>query len=283
MSSHADTKWRLSNDGILYVSWVTNIGHFGLGVLSQESAASPSKLVPLKIRTWKKFKDYAIGLEHNRYIFRGHSSNKWRLRTAFHRTERSDLRRFIADDIPTLHRYLSGLTSHYFHLADPQENAAFYALAQHHGYPTPLLDWTLSPFVAAYFAYRGLTKDRRHNRHKVRILIFDVRTWRSDFMQLNLLTPVRKHFSLLAPLAINNNRMAPQQAVVTISNVDDIESYIKECEGLRKKTYLTVVDLPGSERQRVMKELAMMGITAGSMFPGLDGACEHLKEQNFDL
>jgi hypothetical protein len=32
-----------------------------------------------------------------------------------------------------------------------------------------------------------------------------------------------------------------------------------------------------------MKDLYQMGITAGSMFPGLDGACEALKEQYFPL
>jgi hypothetical protein len=30
-----------------------------------------------------------------------------------------------------------------------------------------------------------------------------------------------------------------------------------------------------------MKELALMGITAGSLFPGLDGACEELRERLF--
>jgi hypothetical protein len=32
-----------------------------------------------------------------------------------------------------------------------------------------------------------------------------------------------------------------------------------------------------------MQELALMGITAGSLFPGLDGACLQLKERFFDL
>ncbi len=30
-----------------------------------------------------------------------------------------------------------------------------------------------------------------------------------------------------------------------------------------------------------MDELALMGVMAGSLFPGLDGACESLRELNF--
>lgn len=89
--------------------------------------------------------------------------------------------------------------------------------------------------------------------------------------------------SLLAPLALNNLRLIPQQAVLSVSNLDDMEQYIEEIEALRYKTYLKVIDLPGSERPQVMQELRMMGITAGSLFPGLDGACEQLREQYFDL
>jgi hypothetical protein len=63
--------------------------------------------------------------------------------------------------------------------------------------------------------------------------------------------------------------------------VDDIQTHIKEVEQVRGNTYLEVFDLPVSDRERVMRELALMGITAGALFPGLDGACESLKERNF--
>jgi hypothetical protein len=46
--------------------------------------------------------------------------------------------------------------------------------------------------------------------------------------------------------------------------------------------YLKAIDIPWRERSKVMRELRYMGITAGAMFPGLDGICEELKELNFD-
>jgi hypothetical protein len=283
MSRLAETKWALSTDNTLYVSWVTDIGNHGTAVLQQGAPNAPSAIKPLAIESWSEFKDYVTSLEPNRYIFRGHEENTWRLRTYFHRTRRADLRRFMRVDIPVLHRHLSGLTQHVFNLADPIENGAFHNLVQHHGYPTPLLDWTYSPFVAAYFAYRNIPKERRTAERKIRIVLFDARQWQSDFQQLDRFTPALRHFSILLPIAINNARMVPQQALLTISNVDDIEGYIAENEAARGKTYLEAIDLPASERPQIMSELRMMGITAGSLFPGIEGVCEQLREASFEL
>ena len=76
--------------------------------------------------------------------------------------------------------------------------------------------------------------------------------------------------------------MVPQQALSTVTNVDDIEEFIEYQEANFQKTYLQVIDLPIADRPQIMHELSLMGITAGSMFPGLDGACEQLKERNFN-
>jgi hypothetical protein len=92
-----------------------------------------------------------------------------------------------------------------------------------------------------------------------------------------LLEPVSLHFSIQEFLAIENERMIPQQAASTVTNVDDIEAYITSKES-KEKTYLSAIDLPLQERRLVLQELSFMGITAGSLFPGLDGACEELKQ-----
>jgi FRG domain len=166
------------------------------------------------------------------------------------------------------------------------ENGAFFNLVQHHGYPTPLLDWTYSPYVAAFFAYRGISKEEANSaaeERKVRILVFDQAQWRSDWNQLLALVLPALYLSIGEFMAIENERMIPQQAVSTVTNIDDIESYIKFGESQRGKTYLSAIDLPVQDREKVVQELRYMGITAGSMFPGLDGACEELKERNFEI
>lgn len=185
----------------------------------------------------------------------------------------------MSEDALALHRHLSGLTQHYFNFNDPMEYAAFLNLVQHHGYPTPLLDWTHSPFVAAYFAYKDLRRNNLSPDQKVRILLLDGRSWNSTFEKAPNLMPGYLHMTILEPLAINNARLIPQQSITTITNVDDLESYIGEKEREQGKSYLSAIDLPASERQAVMRELLLMGITAGSLFPGLDGACRELRER----
>jgi FRG domain len=279
----AETQWQLTPNS-LDIKWTTNINTSGQMSLPKSNAQSKSEIAPLNINNWKDFKEYATKFEPYAYIFRGQeNASPWRLRTHFHRTGRSDLMRFMNQDIPELHRNLSHLTTHQFKLDVPAENGSFFALAQHHGYPTPLLDWTYSPFVAAYFAYNNLTKEMRSEDKKVRIFIFNRKQWFADYPQLPKLAPARPHFSILDVVALNNPRMVQQQALVSVTNVDDIESYIRNREQQSERTYLQVVDLPSSSRKEVMQELSLMGITAGSLFPGLDGVCRQLKERFFDL
>jgi hypothetical protein len=87
--------------------------------------------------------------------------------------------------------------------------------------------------------------------------------------------------TILSTLSIWNQRAAPLQALSTYTNVADLGSYIRSVEDRDNKKYVEVIDLPADDRNVIMDELALMNITAGSLFPGLDGACESLTERNF--
>lgn len=95
--------------------------------------------------------------------------------------------------------------------------------------------------------------------------------------------PCSPSLVLMEAVPLENPRVIPQQSISTISTVDDIEYHIQEAEARTGKKLLEVIDLPATARKEVFSELALMGITAGSLFPGMDGACEALREQNFHL
>src|ERR1700738_97380 len=275
----ANTDWVLGEETI-QVQWQSDIGTGGEGTLHKVDGTKRSDLVPINVNSWDEFRRYVRGLEPYKFMFRGQESNKWRLRTSFHRTDRSDLVKFMRVDVNALHQNLSSLTRHAFNLSSPIDYGAFVSLAQHHGYPTPLLDWTHSPFIGSYFAF----KNAQQADEKVRIFIFDREQWVTDWNQLQRITPARLHFSILNATAINNTRMVPQQALASVTNAEDIESYIdKKAREKGDRNYLQVIDLPVEQRKEALTELSMMGITAGSLFPGLDGACDQLKGRFFGV
>lgn len=269
--------------GELEVTWTTNLGTKGRAQLSSSKAGSKSELVTQTLN-WKDFKLFVSDIDLRGKVFRGQEC-PWRLRTSYHRFGRANLTRYLNEDIRSLHLALSARTSHFFDLTNPEQNGAFLNMAQHHGYPTPLLDWSYSPYVAAFFAFRGMTgpKSRRDGNPAVRIFIFDHARWKQDIQQIARLVVGFPHVSLLDPLALENERLIPQQSSTMLTNVDDIETYIASRTKPGETPYLTAIDVPWSERDRVIPDLHRMGITAGSMFPGIDGTCEELKERNFFL
>lgn len=91
-----------------------------------------------------------IGRIRSPYVFRGQSNAAYGLETS--------LQRFVGDSSRwDLEWHLLRSFNHYAHdeLRHVPFGAEFKAVAQHHGLPTRLLDWTYSPYVAAYFATRG--------------------------------------------------------------------------------------------------------------------------------
>jgi len=281
----ADIKMSLAEDGLLDVSYVTRFAHPELGELSTDGqgrltfhdGSRPSGVEPLpEVTDWASFKDYVAGLNARRFIYRGQPCLN-RLRTSFHRTRRSDLVRYVDEDVPLLHRHLTPQTQHLFNLSDPQQTGAFYNLMQHHGYPTPLLDWSTSPFISAFFAFR----ERTPPDQKVRVYIFDRETWVAKVQQFDRLTFLPPHLSVIELLGIENKRMIPQQALSTLTNIDDIETYIHFWEQQIGLQLLYAADLHASERAKVFNDLSLMGISSASLFPGFDGTCEALRGRMF--
>lgn len=245
------------------------IGNPNFGPYSSLSSAKMS---------WVDFKG-SINEQAQQYIFRG-QKKPWKLVTSFHRYGRFIISEFLNKDIPILRHKISSISQHHFDLTIPEQNGAFFNLLQHHGYPTPLLDWTYSPYVAAFFAFQE-QKPPFHDTDFARIYVFNANLWKTTLNQIQLLDPTYPHLSISEFLALENPRVIPQQAVTTVTNIFDIESYIMEKENEFNCKFLTAIDIPAKEYNVVMSDLRLMGITSASMFPGIDGICAELKRQMF--
>lgn len=247
--------------------------------IERPAESSKSKIVGKEL-TWDEFKNHVSKLSKSQFLFRG-QKEPWRLRTAFHRRGRYRISEFTGVDVKQLHKRLSAITSHYFDLSVPEQNGSFFNLLQHHGYPTPLLDWSYSPYVSAFFAFRDWPIKYEGNGN-VRIYVFNNEAWKASFRQIENLDPPFPHLSVMEFIAIDNPRLVPQQAVTTVTNLDDIEAYILQQEKEAKLEFLYAIDIPAKFREEAMRDLRFMGITAGSMFPSVDGVCEELRERHFE-
>jgi hypothetical protein len=100
------------------------------------------------------------------------------------------------------------------------------------------LDWTYSPYLAAFFAYRNISNQaaaKADPNARVRISVFDQQEWKTDWQQILLLLFPAPHLSIGEFMAIENERMIPQQAASTVTSLDDVESYIKSKETEKAK------------------------------------------------
>lgn len=230
--------------------------------------------------SWAEFKHFVANnyLNKDAMIFRGQSSNQHKLRTSFHRCNRNNLLAYLSNDVSQLRHAVNAISSFYYRENDGQALGALLSLAQHHGFPTPLLDWTLSPYIAAFFAFTE--SPRNSEGTAARIFIFDMLDWPREQSTNSIYDPFPSITFLMFP-AHNNPRFVPQQSIASFSNIDDMEAFIRQVEQSAGRKHLTSIDIPWTERQTVIDELRLMGITAGSLFPGFDGVCRSLKERCF--
>ena len=244
----------------------------------------PDEQVPAdEDMTWEEFSKWSLeAKKDNRdLIFRGQKDSAFRLTTNFHRQNRRELSRYVLEDVTTLQRHLTPLLNRKLNTLDAQEFGELLFLAQHHGFPTPLLDWSESPFVASYFAFQEVPKRPTIEGH-VRVFILDWLKWKKIGPGLvDTLVDPRPTFTPLYLQSRDNQRAFPQQAMVTFSNVLRIENFIRFHEKQKGEKVLTIIDIPYTERDKAMHELQIMGVTSASLFPGIDGVCKALKEQYF--
>ena len=170
--------------------------------------------------------------------------------------------------MPLLASYVSGINTRSYRLDDFDDYNNLISLAQHHGYPTPMLDWTESPYIAAYFALRDASPDQRRNMGlSCRVFAFDTEAFASIGSQAGALEVPHLCLYPVRAAARDSDRAAPQQSAFLLANVVEIEAFIAEAEQASGKRLLLKIDLPLAESCTALDELRFMGLTEASLFP----------------
>ena len=174
----------------------------------------------------------------------------------------------------------------------PNKHRELWALGQHHGLATPLLDWTESPFVGAFFAFEdeneggdnservicGLDKKRIEeiNRDHIREI---VKAYPKTFALLGI--KELPEIEIYKPKSHFNPNLVSQQGLFTIFHFVNLnlESWIKIVfSGEQDHPVLVKYFLPNHDRNPFLIFLNRMNINHITLFPDLMGASKYCNQ-----
>jgi FRG domain len=155
----------------------------------------------------------------------------------------------------------------------PNNPTDWIVLAQHHGLPTRLLDWTRSPLIALYFAVEDLDQKS------------DSRVWayvpnRVQFKPFKTWNELRSldHTTLYLP-PVFFRRAETQQACMTVHPLPKGFRKFRPFEESFTGMFggATKFLVPGGKKFELMKQLDDLGINRQLIYPGLDGVAAAIK------
>lgn len=235
--------------------------------------------------------DEKLDRHRSSFIYRGMNDGQKTLKTSLAR---------LGGPYPKLERHLLRNFKKYAHtnVLSGQSNWNWLALAQHHGLPSRLLDWTYSPYVAVHFALNDL---KFYNRDGV--------IWVLNYVKLNQYLPdaLKKIISqeesntftaemldgacrtleelgnlhhedfliFLEPPSLDN-RIVNQFALFSLlSNSETLlDDWLED-----HPQYYSRLIIPAALKWEIRDKLDQANITERVLFPGLDGLSMWLKRQ----
>lgn len=242
----------------------------------------------LTVQTWDELARTLQQLDG--WAFRGEQSADWDLFSSLSRR----LMRFAADEPLWPEREARAMRifrrKAHNYLGDPrvtEDDLRTLAMMQHHGAPTRLLDFTKSPFVAAFFALE-------HAVGEAAVFALDTpRLWASAPRFDTTLTreridprlpgnferyfaPNRLPLLWAGEPAEMDRRLIAQSGLFLVPGVlhMTLDQILKEYEP--DGSLLVKIVVPARLRDEAMKTLYRMNITYATLFPDLDGLARSL-------
>ncbi len=245
----------------------------------------------ITLDSWKDFFSLTVDKfsRTSNCIYRGQANYDWLLRSSLDRLRlQFPHRKNIAGSVPeefnspplSEEHHLSAFRYYLVGRRGPNPPTLtedeVWALGQHHGLATPLLDWTFKPWVALFFAFDqdAIIIDGKHAQPEFRgVYMANSSLFAPD--RDGMLPEAR----IVSSEADSNSRLVSQAALfLKLPKGTDLESYVhRVCASENgPRPALTKFKIPNRERHGCLVALKAMNISYATLFPDIDGAARHV-------
>lgn len=228
-------------------------------------------------------------------LYRGVSKKSHELRPAIGRIGKHDTRKLRETALIKEYRLIRNFQTNSSALVPQMDYTSLAVLAQHHGIPTRLLDWSHNPLVALFFAIR-CDEDRDGKVFIAEVenyfyqseigyekyILYQDAHWTQlfekdeeadgghlEYYEFILKQPkINTEICVFNPICIDP-RMTAQASVFTFHP----DPFTPMTEGV-----LEVIDIPAGAKKSLRKMLERCGIHEFTLFPDLDGLCRWLRD-----
>ena len=262
-----------------------------------------SKVVQYQMpNSWQEFVDTIIesssGLDFDkRALWRGQANPLWQVWSVAERNfcreceesqslpDRKIFANFMKDRISVFRDSLIGCESiESFGLdLNSATNDSVWALGRHFGLESPLLDWTYSPFVAAFFAFNECIHNKNECSYVAVYRLYNDFTeyglkYRNNFKRK---AARKSDYSVTNKFRLKNmrqdyhHRQKAQCGVFTELVSEKYFDTVEFLENTVKEPILICYLIPSREAPKALSNLMNMNIHHGTLFPDPQGAALH--------
>lgn len=234
----------------------------------------------IEIDSWKKYLDLINSDELKNWAYRGQSDSSWQLWPTITRELKKRLvqkRYWTKQEHRCIWVFQRKCTPYLDFRPAITDIFQWLALMQHHGAPTRLLDFTWSPYVAAFFALETSISDAAIwviNSTKLGTNCFTPEYLKGDWVP----SPqealreygIEREDEIAVGEPFSKNQRLIAQSGTFVCPVD-ITRPVDEILGQRKNIITKIVMKGRDLRRQALAELYRMNLTYATLFPDLDG------------